>query len=275
MNNKSWYAALSVASLMNMMVPLLVAQEQQSTPPASEQSALAILKNMSEYLAKAERFSVSIRDGYDAVQQSGQKVEFGEVRKVTVSRPDRLRIEVERSDGEKGLVIFNGKDLTVYTADKNVYATVSRQGTLDQAIKYALDDLKVRVPLAMMLLSTLPSELDDFVVSADYVETTTITDVPCDHLAVRTAKGVDFQVWVAQGSEPLPRRIVITYKEEAGQPQFWADLSNWNLAPEVSDALFTFTPPAGAERIEFLAGVGSAAVRATPGAPTSKKGGEK
>jgi len=91
-----------------MVVPLLVAQEQQSRPPASEQSALATLKNMSEYLAKAERFSVSIRDGYDAVQQSGQKVEFGEVRKVTVSRPDRLRIEVERSDGEKGLVIFNG-----------------------------------------------------------------------------------------------------------------------------------------------------------------------
>ena len=63
---------------------------------------------------------------------------------------------------------------------------------------------------------------------------------------------------------------VITYKEEAEQPQFWADLSNWNLAPEVSDALFTFTPPAGAERIQFLAEVGSPAVTATP-----EKGGEK
>jgi hypothetical protein len=231
---------------------------------------MAVLKSMSQYLAQTERFSVTIRDGYDAVQQSGQKVEFGEVRKVTVSRPDRLRIEVERSDGEKGLVIFNGKDLTVYTENKNVYATVSRQGTLDQAIKYAIDDLKMRVPLAMMLLSTLPSELDKLVVSADYVETTTITDLPCDHLAVRTSRGVDFQVWVAQGNEPLPRRIVITYKEEAGQPQFWADLSNWNLAPEVPDALFSFTPPDGANRIQFLAEVGSAAVTATP-----EKGGEK
>src|SRR5215469_7311670 len=152
MNDKSLRLALPVVSLMVMMAPVLVAQEQSSTPSASEQRAMAILKNMSEYLAKAERFSVSIRDGYDAVQQSGQKVEFGEVRKVTVSRPDRLRIEVERSDGEKGLVVFNGKDLTVYTADKNVYATVSRQGTLDQTIKYALDDLKIRVRLAMMLL---------------------------------------------------------------------------------------------------------------------------
>src|SRR6516165_2876004 len=188
MNNKSLYLALPVVSLMIMTAPVLVAEEQNSTSSASEQRAMAILKNMSQYLAQAERFSVTIRDGYDAVQQSGQKVEFGELRKVTVSRPDHLRIEVERSDGEKGLVIFNGKDLTVYTADKNVYATVSRLGTLDQVIKYALDDLKIRVPLAMMLLSTLPTELDKLVVSADYVETTTITDVPCDHVAARTSR---------------------------------------------------------------------------------------
>jgi hypothetical protein len=270
MNKKDFYVAFPIVSLMTMMVPGVGAQEQNSTPSASEQKAMTILKSMSQYLAQAERFSVTIRDGYDAVQQSGQKIEYGEVRKVTVSRPDRLRFEVERSDGEKGLVIFNGTDLTVYTAANNVYATVSKQGTLDQVIKYAVDDLKIRVPLAVMLLSTLPSELNSLVVSADYVETTTITDVPCDHVAARTSRGVDFQVWVAQGSQPLPKRIVITYKDEPGQPQFWADLSNWNLAPEVSDSLFTFTPPEGANRIQFLAEVRGAAATATP-----KKGGEK
>ncbi|MGA8654563.1 MAG: DUF2092 domain-containing protein [Chthoniobacterales bacterium] len=270
MNYKSLHLALPVVSLMVMVAPVLVAQEQNPTPSASEQRAMTILKNMSQYLAQAEHFSVTIRDGYDAVQASGQKVEFGSLRKVTVSRPDRLRIEVERSDGEKNLVIFDGKDITVYTAKKNVYATVSRPGTLDQAIQYAIDDLKIRLPLALMLLSTLPSELDKLVVSADYVEATTITDVPCDHIAAQTSTGVDFQVWVAQRSEPLPRRVVITYKDETGQPQIWADLSNWNLAPEVSDALFTFTPPNGADRIQFLTEVGNAAVQAAP-----KKGGEK
>ena len=187
------------------MVPVLAAQGQNSTPSASEQKAITIHKNMSRYLAQAERFSVAIRDGYDVVQQSGQKLEYGEVRKATVSRADRLRFEVERSDEEKGLVLFNGKGLTVYTANKNVFATVSRPGTLDQAIKYAVDDLEIRVPLAMMLLSTLPSELDNLGFSADYVEATTVTDVPSDHVAARTSRGVDFQVWVAQGSQPLPR----------------------------------------------------------------------
>jgi hypothetical protein len=264
MKNKSWYFAFPVVSLIATMVPLLAVQEQSSTPSASEQRGMKILTDMSEFLTGAEHFSVTIRDGYDALQQSGQKIEYGEVRKVTVSRPDRLRFEIERSDGEKGLVIFNGKDLTVYTANNNAYATVSRPGTLDQAIKYAVDDLKIRVPLAMMLLSTLPTELDKLVTSADYVETTTITDVPCNHVAARTSRGVDFQVWVAQGGEPLPRRIVITYKDEPGQPQFWADLSDWNLAPEVSDGLFTFTPPDGADRIEFLAEARSAGATVTP-----------
>jgi hypothetical protein len=132
MKKKTSYFTLPVVSLIaTMILPVSGAQEQDSTRSPSEQQAIAILKNMGQYLAQAERFSVTIRDGYDAVQQSGQKVEFGELRKVTVSRPDRLRIEVERSDGEKGLVIFNGKDLAVYNENKNVYAAVSREGTLD------------------------------------------------------------------------------------------------------------------------------------------------
>ncbi len=276
MKKRGWCLASLVVTLTAMTVPVLSDQKQGSTQSPSELQAMPVLKNMSEYLAHAGRFSVTVRDGYDVVQESEQKIESGKLRIVTVScpdrlrRPDHLRIEVERSDGQKDLVIFDGKDMTIYTANHNIYATTSKPGTLDQAIKYALDDLKIRMPLALMFLSTLPSEPDNLGVSADYVEKTTIRDVPCDHLAVRTAGGVDFQVWIAQGREPLPRRIVITYKDERGQPQFWADFSNWNLAPDVSDALFAFTPPNGAERIQFLAEVRSAAATATP-----TKGGNK
>jgi hypothetical protein len=255
-----------------LAVPILSAQGQNPTASPSEPEAMPILKKMSEVLAETERFSVAAREGYDVVQDSGQKIEFGEVRKLTVSRPNHLRIEVERSNGEKGLVLFDGKDITVYLPNENVYASTSKPGTLDEAIQYVVGDLKVRVPLAMMLLSTLPSEVDSRVASADYVEKTTITGVPCDHLAVRTTQGVDFQVWVAQGDQPLPRRIVITYIGETGQPQFWADLSEWNLAPEISDALFSFTPANGAERIQFLAEVRNVDSKATS---KNKKGGQK
>src|SRR3984893_19499309 len=174
MKKRRWCLASLVVTLTAMTVPVLSDQKQGSTQSPSEVQAMPILKNMSEYLAHAERFSVTIRDGYDVVQESGQKIEFGELRTITVSRPDRLHIEVERSDGQKDLVIFDGKDMTIYTANHNVYATTSRQGTLDQAIKYAVDDLKIRMPLALIFLSTLPGELDNLGGSADYLEKTTI-----------------------------------------------------------------------------------------------------
>ncbi len=168
MKKRRWYLASLVVTLTFMTVPVLSDQKQGSIQSPSELQAMPILKNMREYLAHAGRFSVTIRDGYEVVQESGQKIEFGELRVVTVSRPDRLRIEVERSDGQKDLVIFDGKYMTIYSANHNIYATTSRQGTPDQAIKYALDDLKIRMPLALMFLSTLPTELDNLGVSADY-----------------------------------------------------------------------------------------------------------
>ena len=61
------------------------------------------------------------------------------------------------------------------------------------------------------------------------------------------------QLWVAQGDQPLPCRLVITYRAAEGQPQFWAQFSDWNLSPDVSDAQFVFTPPEGAAKIAFAA----------------------
>jgi hypothetical protein len=63
--------------------------------------------------------------------------------------------------------------------------------------------------------------------------------------AVSIASGdkEDVQVWIARGDEPVPRRIVITYRQIEGQPQFWAQFTDWNFSPELSDTTFTFSPP--------------------------------
>ena len=59
------------------------------------------------------------------------------------------------------------------------------------------------------------------------------------------------QIWIAKGDQPLPQRIVIAYNDQEGEPEFWANLSHWNLAPEVSEALFVFNAPQGAKKIAF------------------------
>ena len=214
--------------------------------------ARAILMRMADFLAGTQNFSVNLRGGYDAVQKSGQKIEFGDMRKVTVSRPDRLRMEGERSDGVKTLTVFNGKEIVLIDETRNVYATAPQPGGLDDTIVYFVKDLGMQLPLAVLLVSQLPAELKARVRSVDYVERTTMDGAPSHHLAARTDM-VDFQVWVADGDRPLPQRVVITYKQAKGEPQFWAQFSDWNLAPAVDDSTFLAKPPDGAQKVAFAA----------------------
>jgi hypothetical protein len=225
-------------------------------PPAAAPSpdsteAKALLMRMADVLAKAKAFSVTITANYDVVQDNGEKIEFGEVRQVLVDRPDRLRIQSEFSNGEKLTIYFDGKELIVSSPKENVFAKLERKGSVDDMLRYVVLDLQTPIPLAMLLAQSIKEELEKRITEIDPVELTNIAEKPADHLAVRTAD-IDFQIWLAQGEQPLPLRVVITYKKEVGQPQYRANLSDWNLAPKIDGAAFAFSPPTGAEAVPFM-----------------------
>ncbi|MDY0039130.1 MAG: DUF2092 domain-containing protein [Desulforhabdus sp.] len=214
--------------------------------------AMAIFLKMADFLAKAKSFSVTIESGYDAVQDDGQKIEFGSVRKVLIDRPNRMREAVEQRDGTKAEFIFNGKEIYVFNAKNNVYGTVEKPGSIDAAVEYFTDDLGMRMPLSELYSIELPKFLKENIRVLDYVEEARIDGVDCDHLAARMDDG-DLQVWIEQGNKPLLRRIIVTYKNALGQPQYRAQLKDWDFSPKISGSLFNFTPPKGAERIAFAA----------------------
>jgi len=246
-------ACASALALLLGGAPVWAQQGSPTDAKKSEEQAMAVVKRMAEFISRAQRFSVTVDIGFDVVQEFGQKIEFGETRKIVLRRPDHLRIDETRRNGAKGGIVFDGKELTVFSAKDNVYATdarVSGPGTVDETIEHLINDLDMRLPLAEWLDSLLPKRLEEHMREAAYVEQSQIAGVPCDHVALRGDE-VDLQVWVEQGHRPLPRRLVATYTREDGRPQFRAQFSDWNLAPEAPDSLFTFTPPAGAAKITF------------------------
>jgi hypothetical protein len=242
------------------------------TPSAAaserDAQAMAILKRMADFLSQAQRLSVTAEIGFDVVQASGEKLEFGETRQFLIRRPDRARIDITKRDGATSGFRFDGQEIVVFNTRENVYATADKPGTLDEAIAYFINDLDMRFPLAQLFSTQLAESLAANVRSAYDVGPERILEVPCEHLAFRGDQA-DMQLWVAQGDQPLPRRLVITYTAAEGQPQFWAQFSDWNLSPDVSDAQFAFTPPEGATKIAFAARKPAPPVA---GQPKSKKG---
>ena len=261
-----WSLAARVLSLAAFALAA-AAQAQQAAPArkapeptAAQVQAREILMRMAAYLGGAEKFSVSLRAGYDAVQKNGQKIEFNEARSITLVRPDKLRVEGERSDGAKTLVVFDGKQITLLDAAQNVYAVGAQPGSIDDSVVHFVRDLGMRLPLAVMLMSRMPAEIEARVKSIDYVEKTAIFGAPAHHLAAR-GDGVDMQVWVADGDKPVPLRVVITYMKSPGQPQFRAQFADWNQAPAIGETTFNAQIPAGAQKLPFAAELSRAGLK--------------
>jgi hypothetical protein len=253
-----------VASIATLALSGSAAKEP--TPDAK-----AILMRMADFLSKSSRMSVTVHSSYDAIQGEGDKVEWNDIREVTLSRPDRLRINTQRSDGARSLLVFDGKQITTFDESSRTYAQASHPGSVDDAVIYFVRDLGMRLPLAVLLMSRLPAELEQRVQSVEYVEKTATLSAPAHHLAGRTAT-VDFQLWIADGDRPAPLRAVLTYKEAPGQPQFRAQFSDWNFDRQTPDSAFMFTPPEGAKKIPFAAALPG--VRLGPAGVPLRKGGK-
>jgi hypothetical protein len=235
-------------------VPLLVATVLGvaiAVPVRGEDAAVARLRAMATLLAKAKTLGVTIDATWDVMQDTGERIEFGERRVVVLRRPDRVRIDVVRRDGSKRGLVFDGAQLTVFDLDEKVYASVSKPGTIDAALDHLVDDLGMRVPLRELLKTDLLRQVDDLAASAHLIGEERLGDVPTDHVALR-GDTADLQLWIPREGDPLPKRIVITYRLAYGLPRFEADLGAWDLAPAAPDTLFTFTPAPGAEAIPVL-----------------------
>jgi hypothetical protein len=230
-------------------------------PDAESQRAREALLGMARFLGGTQKFSVSLRAGFDVTQPDGRKIEFGERREIAVERPARFRSEQRGSDGRTDVLLFDGTTIASTDVGAGVYARAPQPGDLDASIVYFVRDLGMRLPIAPLFLSRFAEELELRVLELDYVEETDVLGVRAHHVAGRTA-AVDFQVWIQDGPRPLPLRMVLGYREEPGHPQFWADFSHWNLKPRFTRSTFRFEPPAGSREIVFAAQL--VPVEATP-----------
>lgn len=220
--------------------------------------ALAELKRASDFLAAQPSFRFEAVLGFDVLQSTGQKLEFGGNRKVTVRRPDHARVEIQTRSGEERTLYFDGETISIDLATDNAYVSVPKSGTLDDALDYLVNDLGTPAPLADLMYSEFYSDVAERVESGFVVGPARIGKRDCVQIALSNPR-VDAQLWIENGDRPLPIRLVITYKQAEGSPQFWAHFVDWNLTPETPDSLFAYSPPDGAELLAIEVAVADVA----------------
>jgi len=201
-----------------------------------------------DFLAAQPRFRVLAEISFDVLQDNGQLLEFGGGHEVTMRRPDRLRIDATRRDGQSRVLYFDGSAISIDLPGHRAFVREERPGTAYAALDYLVEELGVPAPLEDLVSENFASGVADRIGSGFYVGQAEVTGRPCEHLAFRLPE-VDVQLWVEAGERPLICRIVITHKSFEGNPQFRATLHGWDLTPETPETLFHFEPEEGSERL--------------------------
>jgi hypothetical protein len=229
-----------------------VTPETQARIDAYTADVVTSFKRSADFLAAQNSISFQADVVYNVLQANGQMLEFGGTRDFLMRRPDRLRIESIDRDGEVTQFFFDGESILIDMPNEDAYVQIKRPGTSYAAMDYLVDDLGAPAPLEDFTSENFAKGAEERIKSGFYVQRVMLDDHICEQLAWRTEK-VDVQLWVREGEEPVPCRVVIIYKNARGRPQFAADFQNWNFSPDVDDEMFTFVPPESAERLQAQA----------------------
>jgi len=243
------WCLLALVLLGGRLDSISFAAQPPAANPRLDPNAVALMRQMSDYLGGLKAFSVHAVTSNEVLLTTGQKVQYMTTTDAVLQRPNRFH--GRRLGVDEWHFYYDGKAYTVHGVQVNCYATAPIPGGLDRV----LDEVQARfgseLPGSDLIYSNIYDGMMPQVTDALYLGVEHVGGVTAHHLAFR-APDVDWQIWIADGAKPLPYKYVITSKLEPGALQFGVELTNWNTSPKIDDAEFVFRPPAKARKVDFL-----------------------
>jgi len=239
--------AVSGMALGLLATSVFVATDALAQAPAVDPAAVQKFKRMTEFLDGLQQFSVNTQSIIEELQFGGHRVDYDLAAKVTIKRPNKL------SAARSGQLLneqlfYDGKTLSLYRPSDGTYASATAPGTIEKMIDFARETVGILLPAAdLVYRDAFPLMMKDVTLAA-VVGQTVIGGVKCDHLLF-SRPGVDFQIWMAQGKQPLPCKYVVTETDTPTKLSITTFLSGWNTNATAQDAQFKFVPPKSAKAI--------------------------
>jgi hypothetical protein len=249
---RQWFVAAALG-LASLAAPPAPAAEPRATASnatsAIDPDADRVLRRMSEFLASAKSLRFHAQIEFDEVTREGEKLEFQGGLDVALARPGRLFMDFAGELGAKRLWI-DSATVTIADGPRRVYATESAAESLDATLASLAEVRGMEVPFTELLAANPYHAIASRMRSIELVGSGVVAGVVCDHLAFR-GEHLDAQLWVERGSDPVPAKLVLTYKARPMAPQWAAVLSKWEIPAKVDPEEFVAKLPDGFAQIAF------------------------
>ena len=232
--------------------PSVVSAAWQDQPlPEGRVGALAArhLHNLEDYLSGLTEFGFEATESFDEFTDSGLLVRYHNRRRIALRRPGKL-ISEAFGDTTNRKVWKSGNSVSILDQEHLAYATLSPvPESIEELLEFAAEQYGIIVPLSDILHRRVYETFTLGARTGAYLGLHTVNNFKCHHLAFE-GDDLDWQLWIEAGAKPIPRKLVIRYKNVAGQPRYESEIVRWQESLALTDADFVFTAPPGAEELK-------------------------
>jgi hypothetical protein len=233
-------------------------EDQGWTPPALTgdvdelPDGREVVQRMIDFMQEHQEVAFEARVTWESVQASGQKLHFDMLQRVAIRKPDQIFWVTLRDDASVDSAWYNNNSFSMIRQPANIWAQTRIPGDMADMVEELVNGYQIDVPFPD-ILSGNPQELwlGDDISSVWYVGEAWVGGYWTDHVAIREP-GADIQIWIRQGDEPFPARVVVIFVEDEGMPVNIASFTKWSTTLPADPMLFQFTPPPEADRIDVV-----------------------
>ena len=247
MRRGGYFFSAVIISLFVIMTltPLITAQAA-----GIDEECATVLKKMTDYVEAQQQFLFEAETTEEFIKNDGSKIKVTRTGKAKLKRDNRLQMAATRDDAHKELW-YNGSQVTIFDKVENLYATIDVPATIVEALDFTMDHLDFTMPLIDFFIADLYGNFTAELEGSKYEGKDTVGAYTCHHLVFNQDE-IDWEIWIEDSTVPVPRKLVITYKNVESQPTFEAVFPKWDFTVEFSNDDFIFNPPLGADETEFL-----------------------
>lgn len=217
------------------------------TPQVIEPRAKIELRKMCDTLTQAKSISFSSQKTVDVMQDSGNIIHEISTMNATLNRPNQLSVHITKVRPQGQVWLDNGR-LTMLNLRSQKYAYLDNVDTIDAMINVLENKYGLALPLSDLISSNPYESVMTNTYSGKYLGTVDLNENNCHHLSFNH-RVVDWEIWIDTGEISVPRKIVIIYKTETGQPRFSATFEKWNIKANSDANIFKAKIPEGSGRV--------------------------
>ncbi len=221
----------------------------QDANPNIDPKAAGILQDMSYYMGSQYEYTYKADMMFDDVLESKEKIQYNGEETVYLKKPDKFYTGYVTDLGGYKLW-YDAGQATLLEVPLNDFSLATLPPSVDQALNKLKEEYQFTPALSEFLFIDTYKVMTADVISGAYFGISKVMGANCHHL-VFVEKEIDWQIWIEVGKRPVPRKLVITYKNMAESPQFIALIKDWVFGKPITNFAFKPEIPDVNSRVEF------------------------